>query len=327
MNAFRSLFAVCAGFALSTIAIAQPAWKPEHTVEMIVPTAAGGGNDKTARVLNRIWQAMGVQTTVSNRTGGGGAAAYTYLNLRKGDAHYLSIAQAGLFTNHITGRSAVNYTDFAIIANLGNEPSALAVRADSPFKSAQELFERMKQDPQAVSISIGSTPGGTSHMALARAYRTAGADPKRLKIVSFNGSAESVTAVLGGHIDGMIAAINNVVPHVNAGKMRALFVTSPQRLTGDFANVPTLRELGLDVVQTGWTVVMGPKGVPAAPVRYWEDLLVKSVQHEDWQTYRLANYWDDRVTRSADTQHYLAREYEAAKRVLTDLGLAAAAKQ
>ena len=125
----------------------------------------------------------------------------------------------------------------------------------------------------------------------------------------------------------MIAAINNVVPHVNAGKMRALFVTSPQRLTGDFANVPTLRELGLDVVQTGWTVVMGPKGVPAAPVRYWEDLLVKSVQHEDWQTYRLANYWDDRVTRSADTQHYLAREYEAAKRVLTDLGLAAAAKQ
>ena len=327
MNPYRTILTACAALTLSSIAIAQPAWKPERTVEMIVPTAAGGGNDKTARVLNRIWQATGVQTTVSNRTGGGGATAYAYLNQRPGDPHYLSIAQAGLFTNHITGRSAIHYTDFSIIANLGNEPSALAVRADSPFKSAQELIERLKQDPQAVSISIGSTPGGTSHMALARAYRAAGADPKRLKTVSFNGSAESVAAVLGGHIDGMIAAINNVVPHVNGGKMRALFVTSPQRLTGEFANVPTLRELGLDIVQTGWTVVMGPKGVPAAPIRYWEDLLLKSVQHEEWQSYRRANYWDDRVTRSQDTQQYLAREYEAAKRILTDLGLATAPKQ
>ena len=86
MNALRTLLAVCAGLALSTMVIAQPAWKPERTVEMIVPTAAGGGNDKTARVLNRIWQAMGVQTAVSNRTGGGGATAYAYLNQRRGDA-------------------------------------------------------------------------------------------------------------------------------------------------------------------------------------------------------------------------------------------------
>jgi tripartite-type tricarboxylate transporter receptor subunit TctC len=73
--------------------------------------------------------------------------------------------------------------------------------------------------------------------------------------------------------------------------------------------------------------MLGSNNLPAAPLRYWEDLLLKSVQHEDWQTYRLANYWDDRVTRSRETQQYLAREYEAAKRILTDLGLATAPKQ
>ncbi len=326
MNAFRSSLTAFLLLALSAAAAAQPAWRPDRNVEIIVPTAPGGGNDKTARMINKIWQGMGVQSTVVNRTGGGGAVAYTYLNQRARDAHYLSIAQAGLFTNHITGRSPIHYTDFSIITNLGNEPSALAVRIDSPIESAQDLFERLKQDPQSVSISIGSTPGGTSHMALARGYRAAGGDPKRLKTVSFNGSAESVAAVLGGHIDGMIAAINNTVPHVKGGKMRALFVTSPQRLTGEFATVPTLRELGMDVVQTGWTVVMGPKGVAAEPVRYWQDLLLKSIQHEDWQAYRKSNYWDDRVTGSKETLEYLGGEYQAAKKILTDLGLAAAGK-
>jgi len=303
---------------------AQPAWRPERNVEIVVPTAAGGGNDKTARVLQKIWQEAGQPAAVVNRTGGGGAVAYNFLNQHAGDGHFLSIAQAGLFTNHITGSSPIHYLDFSLIANLGIEPSAIAVRADSPIRSAQELFDKLRADPAALSISIGSTPGGTSHMALARAYKALGGDPKRLKTVSFKGSAESVVAVLGGHIDGMIAAINNVVPHVQSGTMRALAVTSSQRLTGDFANVPTLRDLGMDVTVNGWTVVLGPKGLNAAQVRYWEDLLAKAVQHPEWKAYAEFNYWSPQFQRSQETTAYLAREYEQARRALTDLGLARA---
>ena len=298
------------------------AWRPERGVEIVVPTAPGGGNDKTARTLQKIWQELGQQAAVVNRTGGGGAVAYAFLNQHPGDAHFLSIAQAGLFTNHITGSSPIHYTDFTIIANLGIEPSAIAVRAESPIKTAQELFEQLKRDPAALSISIGSTPGGTSHMALACAYKVLGGDPKRLKTVSFKGSAESVIAVMGGHIDAMISAINNVVPHVQSGKMRGLAVTSPQRLGGEFAKVPTLRELGMNVTVTGWTIVMGPRGLNAAQVRYWEDLLAKSVQHPDWKAYMDFNYWSPPFQRSREAMSYLAREYEAAKGTLTDLGLA-----
>jgi putative tricarboxylic transport membrane protein len=301
---------------------AQEAWRPEKTVDIIVPTAPGGGNDKTARTLQKIWQESGFNTNVQNRTGGGGAVAYTYLNQRPGDAHALAIAQAGLFTNHITGKSPINYTDFSVIANLGTEPSAIAVRLDSPLKSSRDLFDRLKQDPSAYSISIGSTMGGTSHMALSRAYKAMGGDPRKLKAVAFAGTADAIPQLLGGHIDALISAINNSVPHVKAGKMRALAVTSPQRLTGEFASVPTLRDLGIDVVQMGWTIVMGPKGLTPAQVRYWEDMIAKAAQTPEWKAYLAENYWTYTFQRSGETVSYLASEYEIARRALTDLGMA-----
>ena len=173
---------LCCALRASASAHAQE-WKPERNVEIIVPTAAGGGNDKTARILQKLWQEMGLQTTVANRTGGGGAVAYTYLSQRTADPHHLAIAQAGLFTNNITGKSPIQYTDFTVLANLGIEPSAIAVRTESPIKSGRELFDRLKQDPSSVSISIGSTTGGTSHMALGRAIKAMGGDPKKLKTV------------------------------------------------------------------------------------------------------------------------------------------------
>src|SRR5688572_504738 len=283
----RTIFAICCALALAS-AHAQE-WKPERNVEIVVPTAAGGGNDKTARILQKLWQEMGLQTTVANRTGGGGAVAYTYLSQRTGDPHHLAIAQAGLFTNHITGKSPIHFADFTVLANLGIEPSAIAVRIESPIKSGRELFDRLKQDPQSVSISIGSTTGGTSHMALGRAYKAMGGDPKRLKTVAFTGSAEAVTAVLGGHIDAMISAINNVVPHVKAGKMRPLAVTSTNRLSGEWASVPTLRELGMDVAGYGWTIVMAPKGLTPQQVRHWEDMIAKAALTPEWKAYLAEN--------------------------------------
>lgn len=308
-------------FAISA-ASAQDTWRPEKNVEIIVPTAPGGGNDKTARTLQKIWQESGFNTTVQNRTGGGGAVAYSYLTQRPGDAHSVAIAQAGLFTNHITGKSPIHYTDFTVLANLGTEPSAIAVRLDSPIKSGRELFDRLKQDPAAYSISIGSTMGGTSHTGLSRAYKVMGGDPKKLKVVAYAGTADAIPQLLGGHIDALISAINNVVPHVKAGKMRALAVTSPQRLTGEFASVPTLRELGVDVVQMGWTIVMAPKGLTPAQVRYWEDMIAKAAQAPEWKAYLAENYWTYTFQRSGETVRYLASEYDIARRALVDLGMA-----
>ena len=298
------------------------AWKPDRNIEIVVPTAAGGGNDKTARLLGKLLQDKGVGNVVVNKTGAAGALAYHYVIQRRSDPYTIGIAQAGLLSNQITGRSPFGYADLTILANVGFEPSSLAVRPDSPLKDPRALFEGLRKDPKAYSVSIGSTPGGTSHLALGRAVRSLGIDPKQLKTVAFNGSAESVTAVLGGHIDSMIAAINNIVPHQQSGKMRALFVTSDTRLGGEFGQVPTLRESGLDVVAMGWTAIIAPPGLTPAQIAWWEETLAELTRSEEWRKYLAFNYWQNVYQGHAQASAHLKAQYDQVRAGLTDLGLA-----
>src|SRR3954463_15975462 len=130
----RGALAVCAAVLASVTAPAVAQWKPARPVEIVVGFAAGGGNDKSARVMQKIWKDTNlVDAVVVNKVGGGGALAYTYVSQKTGDGHALAIAQAGLNTNHITGRSPLHYTDVTPLAFVGNEPVGLAVRADSPY--------------------------------------------------------------------------------------------------------------------------------------------------------------------------------------------------
>src|SRR5689334_3754053 len=135
-----------AGLALISCNVAHAQWKPERTVEIVVFAAPGGGNDKTARVIHRIWQETKmVDAVVTNKVGGGGSLAYTYVSQKTGDPHTIAIAQAGLVTNHITGRSPLNYTDLTPLAFVGSEPVGLAVRAESPYRNLKEFVDRLKK--------------------------------------------------------------------------------------------------------------------------------------------------------------------------------------
>src|SRR5262249_8395006 len=115
-------------------AAAQPAWKPEKPIELIAPSAPGGGTDRTARLIQKIWQerrALDVPVTVANKPGGQGTVALPYLKTHAADAHYLEIASAVVLTNHIIGASPFSYTDFTPIAMLNSEYVVFAVKADS----------------------------------------------------------------------------------------------------------------------------------------------------------------------------------------------------
>jgi len=301
---------------------AHSQWKPEKPVEYVVGFAPGGGNDKTARVMQKIWKESKwlENIQVVNKVGGGGALSYTYTNQHPGDAHYVAVAQMGLVTNHLLGRSPMHFNDLTPLAMVGNEPVGIAVRADSPIKDAKDFMARLKADPASLSISVGSTLGASNHFAVGALAKAAGVDPKKLKILTFGGGAESVTNLLGGHIDAMSQAINNAIPYYQAGTMRIIGLSTAQR-SPTLPDVPTFREQGFDVVIDGWTVVVGPRGLTPVQVAYWEAMLEKTVNHAEWKNYLESFSWVWEFKKSQATRDYLKKEYDDARRMLMELGM------
>ena len=319
------------GIAISCAMVVMPGaagaaeWKPDRVVEIIVATGAGGGQDKSARTVQRILQEgriLPVAATVQNKPGGGGLVAWTYLNQKASDGHFIAIANPTLLTNHITGRSNINYTDLTMVANLFTESVAISVRAESPIRSIKDLSERLRKDPASVSFSVGSSLGSGNHIAMARLARLSGADPRKMRAVVFQGGGQAMTAVLGGHVDLMASAANNVVPHLQGGKIRVLGVTSEKRLEGSFAAVPTLREQGYNVVISNGRIMVGPKAMTPPQVAYWEATLGRMAVTPEWKKDIEDNEFEGLFMTSRETQAYLKAQYGELKKALDDLGMA-----
>ncbi|MBM3368298.1 MAG: tripartite tricarboxylate transporter substrate binding protein [Betaproteobacteria bacterium] len=308
------------------VAAAGAEWRPERVVEIIVATGAGGGQDRSARTVHRILQEgriLPVQAAVVNKPGGGGLVAWTYLNQRGNDGHFIAIANPTLLTNHITSRSNTNYTDLTMIANLFTESVTISVRAESPLRSIRDLADLLRKDPAAVSFSVGSSLGSANHIAMARLARLAGSDPRKLRAVVFQGGGQAMTALLGGLVDLMASAANNVVPHLQGGKLRVLGVTSDKRLEGSFAAVPTLREQGFPVVINNGRLMVGPKAMTPQQLAYWESALARMVATPEWKKNLDDNEFEPLFMRSRETTAYLKAQHAELKKALADLGMAA----
>ena len=311
------------GMLAASSALAQ--WKPEKPVEIIIGTSAGGPQDRAGRLIQKILQEQRLVTApinVLNRPGGGGVIGLTYLGQQPGDAHYVMVNSITLFTNHITGRTQLSYSDFTPLAVIGAEFVAVAVLADSPLKSARDLAERLRSDPGALSVSIGTAFGNATHISHALAMKAAGVDIRKMKTVVFNSGGDAMTALLGGHVDAMASAPSTLRQHVKSGKVRLLATVAPQRLAGDFAAVPTWKELGTDVTFELWRGLAGPRNLGAAQVRFWDDALGRMVKTAEWKEQLALSGMEDVYRNSAQTAAYWKAQDGQVRAVLTELGLA-----
>jgi putative tricarboxylic transport membrane protein len=308
------------------IAHGQPLpWKPEKNVEIIVGTSPGGTVDQSARTIQKIWQdkrLIGTVSSVVNKAGGGGAVGWAYLNQHRGDGHYLEIGSATQLTNHITGKSSLNYTEFTPIALLFSEYVAFAVRPGSPIKTGRALIDRIKKEPASLSFAVATSAGNTSHIAVGLVGKGAGIEPRQMKVVVFNSGGDLVTALLGGHVDVIVVSALAVVPHLRAGTMQVIALAAPQRFGGVFANVPTWNEQAVDVVVDNFRSLVGPPDIGPAQVAYWQGLVAALAQFEEWKTDLEQNFWVPKQLNSAETRKYLDSEYNKLRAILSELGLA-----
>jgi len=319
----KRILLAAAVLTTATAAWAQD-WSPQKSVELVVGFPPGGTVDKTARALERILfvnKLVSSAVTVINRPGASSSIAYTYVSQRPADGHTLMISSSPLIVNHIMGSSPLKHTDFTPIASLTNDYTVFAVNAASPMKTGRDLVERLQKEPKSVAIGFGAI-GLPGHISAALLARAAGGSPRDLKVVSFRGGAEAITNLLGQHIDLVTTAAGNAADHVAAGRMRVVAVAAPQRLGGALAEVPTWKEQGIELVFGGWRAVMGPKGLSAAQVAYWEGVLRRATEFPEWRADVEKNYWSDDFATGPQLRKDLDREYADTKAVLVDLGMA-----
>ncbi|HYC48708.1 MAG TPA: tripartite tricarboxylate transporter substrate binding protein [Burkholderiales bacterium] len=321
----RAVFVALLVLLLASGGAAAQAWAPQRNVEIVAASAPGGSNDKTARMLEHLLSGNKLVTssiTVVNKPGGGSNIANTYVAQRVGDAHVLLIAGNALMTNHIIGASKLTIADFTPIASMAEDYAVFAVTGGSPLKSGKDLVERMQKDARSVSTGFANAFGSTRHIAAALFVKALGGNPRDLKVVVFKGSAEAIPAVLGGHIDLAVVGAVNAVPHVAAGRMRILGVGAPQRLPGVFANAPTWREQGIDVVYGSWRGVFAPRGLTPQQSAFWESAMQKIAATPEWKSDLEKNLWTDNFLTGAALRKEIERELVATRTVLTEIGLA-----
>lgn len=318
----RVVLAVALGSA--TAAGAQPAWRPDKPVEFVIPTAPGGNNDRLTRLAQKILQDRKIVTVpavVSNRPGGNQHLSAVYTQQHAGDAHVVLFSNPTLFTNELNGISNQHYTALTPLALLVVESTVLTVRAGSPLKSMREVLDRLKADPESVSFGMPAR-GGQPHLTLAAAVRAGGADARKLKIVVFKGSGETLTAILGGHVDVMVSSAGSVLAPMQSGQARIIAISSAQRMTGNFAAAPTFREQGIDSTGiTAWRGFFGPRGLSAQQIAYWDDALSKMTDTVEWKKNLEEGDLAQQYLRSGAFAKYLAAEYSATRAAMHDIGM------
>ena len=321
---WRSVMALMFALVMAAPAWAQGGWKPSRSVMFIVPNAVGGTSDRAARTLQRILQThqlIDVPIVIANRPGGNGTLALAQLRSRPGDAHVLMIMNSITISAHIAGLIPYGHAEFTPLALMVDEYYGVHVRADSALRSATELLARLRKAPDALTFGSAS-PTGDNYISMLRALKAGGIDVKRVKAVSFPGGAEIATALLGGHVDVTHSGLGNVLPHVREGRIRVLAISGPKRLWGPFADVPTWKEVGVDMTASGWRGVLGSKDLTQPQIAYWEDVLRKVVQTPEWKKDLETNFWVDAYTGAAETRRRLDGEYAELALVMRDLGMA-----
>jgi putative tricarboxylic transport membrane protein len=323
IHAFRAL-CLPLGFCLALSSAAAQEWKPTRNIDIIVSSGAGGAADREARETQRFLQKLpGMPAiAVTNRPGGGGTIAWTFVAQRPGDAHTISTLNVALLTNQVLGSAKIGYRDLTPLAILMREYIAVWTRTASPIGSAKELIARLKQDPSSVSFGLSPALGNQNHIVLGMLAKAAGIDPKALKIVVYSSGGQGMTAALGGHVEVWAGTLGGALARSQkGGGVRVLGVSAEQRPAGPAAQLPTFREQGIDVVYSAFRGFQGPPGLTAAQRAFWDQAFATIVQSEEWKEVELKHAWGSGHLDSAATLKFLDGEYQMLEKILAELGV------
>ena len=307
--------------ALAAIGALPLAARAAASLKMMIPANPGGGWDTTGRALAKALQDSGVASSVAFENKGGAAGALglaQFINASKGDPNALMVMGAVMLGGIITGKPPVNLSQATPLARLTSEYNVFVLPAASPLKTMAEVVEQMKKDPGTVKWGGGSR-GSTEHIAAAMIAREVGVDAAKINYVPFRGGGEAVAAILGGNVTVGGSGYSEFAQYIDSGKMRAIAVTSATRLKG--VNVPTLKELGINVEIGNWRGVYGAPGISAEQRKALTDMVLKAAKTKVWAEALEKNNWTPAVLAGKEFEDFVDREFASLRATMVKAGM------
>jgi putative tricarboxylic transport membrane protein len=298
--ALAALGAACApGTAL-------PQSYPVKPIEMVIHTNPGGGQDTFGRLFAEIStreKLLPQPFVIVNRPGGSGVVAQTFLKGKRGDPYYLyTFASTIVLSAAYRPDLGLGLDNYAPLALFGFDLQSIAVPYDSKFRTFKEFIEAAKREPGSLTAGIASATG-TARLMLFQLEKATGA---KFKYVSFKSGGDAMVQVMGNHVHFSTENVSEAMGGVEGKKLRFLAVPAQQRLAG-LPDVPTLRELGVNIhVGSGRGFAM-PGGVPKEAAAVMEAALERAHKSAMWQDFAKKNMYENTYMGSTAATQYLAQ--------------------
>ena len=314
---------LCAGLALAFTACATAAGYPDKPIRLIVPYAAGGSTDSTARLVAKgLSERLGQPVVVENRAGAGGMIGQDLVAKAPTDGYTLLFSAAGPLAVTPHAYAKVPYDPvqaFTPIKLIAKAPLLLVANPKLGFKSVQDLIDAAKKNPGKITYASFGT-GSAAHLAGELFKSLAGVD---MVHVPYKGSAPGLIDVIGGQVDVMFDVLVSALPQVQAGKLDALAITLAQR-SQLVPNVPTMQEAGVKGFEAGtWFGLLGPAGMPADVVARLSRATDQVLADPALQKELVAQGAEVAGGSSADFRKFFLSEYDKWGRIARAAGIKA----
>ncbi|MEV0594008.1 tripartite tricarboxylate transporter substrate binding protein [Nonomuraea cavernae] len=289
-------------------------------LRIMAPAAPGGGWDQTSRTAEQALKSAAPDRKVEvyNVPGAGGTIGLAQLAGEKGNGNLLMTMGLVMVGAIEQNKSTVTLAETTPIAKLTEEYEIIVVPAESPLKQLSDLVAAWKADPAKVSVAGGSA-GGTDHIVAGLMAKAAGVDPKQVNYIAHSGGGEALNALLGNKVTLGISGVGEFAEHVKSGKLRALGVTSGERLPD--LDAPTLKEGGLDVELANWRGFVAPGGLSDTDKQALTDLVTKMHDSQAWKDAVAKNGWIDSFQTGQQFADYLTAEQTRVKGIIAEMGL------
>jgi len=312
---------VVAALAFTLAAPAADAQTAPDSLKIIAPASPGGGWDQTARSMQEALRSEGIVDTVEveNIPGAGGTIGLAqFVNRYEGQGDTMLISGLVMVGAILTNQAPVTLEQTTPIARLTGEYEVIVVPANSPHQTLQDLIDAFKADPGAISWGGGSA-GGTDHILVGLIAQEVGVDPSKINYIPFSGGGEALAAILGGHVSAGVSGLGEWIGQIQAGELRALAISSPERLSG--FDIPTLKEQGVDLDLVNWRGVVAPPALEEAEREALLGAVDAMVASEAWQNTLEKRNWMNVYLAGDEFAAFLEQEQQRVENVLRDIGL------